>query len=673
MTNPRKILITSALPYANGEIHLGHMVEHLITDYWARFQRLRGHECVAFCADDTHGAPIMVEARKKGITAEELIGTMQKKHEDDLQGFDVHYDHYGSTNSKANQSLCDEIYKSLFDKGYIESRSLEQFYCSHDKMFLPDRFVKGECPKCGAQGQYGDSCDSCGAVYSSTELKEARCSLCQKKPEVRTSEHQFVKVGDFTEFLKEWVPKHTSSGVSKKLQEWFEAGLKDWCLTRDKPYFGFQVPGLKDKYYYVWFDAPIGYIAATKEWCDKKGSRWEDYWRNESCEIYHNIGKDIVYFHCLFWPMMLRTSGLKTPDQIFVHGMLTVNGQKLSKSKGTFINARTYLKHFPADYLRYYFACKLSDGITDLDLNLDEFVSRVNGELIGKITNIASRGFQMLQKNFQGHLGRLDEEGKKILNDVLGKAEAIAQHYEKRQFSKALVLIRDIADQANKYFDDHTPWKLIKEDPDKTQVVLTTILNVFRVMTIYLQPVLPSYAGKVAALFGEAPYTWQDLSTILEDQVTNPFQHILKRIEPKKVKQMLEDSKEEQKEFKKQEDKKQTANSNEPQMIQIEDFAKVDLRAALIKEASYVDGAASLLSLTLDVGPLGERHVFAGIKNAYEPDQLKGRLVVLVANLKPRKMKFGLSEGMILCAGPGKKELWLLSPDSGAKPGMKIS
>ena len=666
----RRILITSALPYANGDIHIGHLVEHFITDFWARFQKMRGHECLAICADDTHGAPIMVEARRQGISPEDQIKKMHDKHVKDFEDFEVQYDNYHSTHSPLNKELCEQIYLSLRDQGHIEKRAIKQAYCNHDKMFLPDRFVTGTCPKCNAPDQYGDSCDSCGAVYSPTDMVHAKCSICGNTPVEKSSEHFFCKLDHFVPFLKEWVPAHTSSAVAKKLSDWLDNTLQDWCLTRDEPYFGFELPDAKGKYYYVWFDAPIGYISSTLDWCQKNNRELAEFWNHDQAEIYHNIGKDIIYFHTLFWPVMLKASGFTTPKEVFVHGMLTVNGEKLSKSKGTFINARTYLNHLDPTYLRYYLACKLNGSIADLDLNWEDFAARVNGDLIGKITNIVSRGAQMLQKKLDGKMGKPSKEGLIIIQNAQKKSDVIADYFEKRQFSKAMIEIRDIADEVNKYFDDHAPWKLIKEDPEATRAVLSTILNVFRILSIYLKPILPSYARKVETLFNEQPYQWQDAQTLVQDQELVAFKHILSRVDVKKIDAITEETKKDQLSRKKK-DEAQKVEPIAPE-ISIDDFLKVDLRVAFVKKAEELKEAAKLIKLTLDLGPLGERQVFAGLKSAYTPEYLQGKHLVVVANLKPRKMKFGTSEGMILAAGPGGKDLWIVQPEEGVKAGMPI-
>ena len=417
----RRIVITSALPYANADLHIGNMLEHITTDFWARFQRMRGHECIAICAEDTHGAPIVIKARKQDTTPEKLIAKMHTRHQEDLNNFDIHYDHFSSTHTKHHESFCQQFYHAMTKKGYVKQKAIQQFYCEHDNMFLPDRFVKGTCPKCGAQDQYGDNCDKCGAVYDPTDIAEPRCATCNRTPVEKESTHFFVSLSQFTDYLKTWVPKHTSSAVNNKLQEWLTNGLKDWCLSRDEPYFGFPIPNSDQKYFYVWFDAPIGYLSATSEWCKKNNRSVDEFWKNPDSEIYHNIGKDIIYFHSLFWPIMLKTSGWNTPSHIFVHGMLTVDGVKLSKSKGSFINARTYLKYLPSDYLRYYFACKCSDSIADIDLNMTDFASRVNSDLVGKITNIASRSFQLLQKHLGGQLGTLPEDGQTLIQSIQSK------------------------------------------------------------------------------------------------------------------------------------------------------------------------------------------------------------------------------------------------------------
>ena len=671
----RRIVVTSALPYANNDIHLGNLFEHLITDFWARFQKMRGHECVTICADDTHGTPIMIEAKKRGRSPEELVRHMFDRHVGDLKDFHIAYDHYGSTHTEKNRSISNEIYRQAREKDLVATKTIEQLYCTHDKMFLPDRFVKGTCPKCNATDQYGDSCDRCGAVYEPKDMLDAACVLCGNRPEPRKSDHCFFRLGTQTEFLKQWIQGRTSNAVAKKLAEWLDDGLQDWCFTRDEPYFGFELPDHKGKYYYVWFDAPIGYVSSTWQWCEQNDRSLDEFWRSDRSEIYHNIGKDIVYFHSLFWPAMLHNAGFTTPKGIWVHGMVTVNGEKMSKSRGTFIKVRTYLDHLPPEYLRYYFACKANDSMTDIDLNLEDFASRVNADLIGKITNVASRGAQMLGKQLQGKMSELDSTGKELVGKAQNKQELIASLYENRQFSKAMLEIREIADWANQYFDQHTPWQLIKEDKEATRTILTNILHLFRIMAIYLKPIIPTYADAAAALFNEDSYQWNDLNKTLEGCSIQPYQHLIKRLDNKKLKALVEASKETTGESDTKAKAATAKTEHDPleAEITVDDFFKVDLRVAKIIQASHVEGAAKLLRLEIDLGHLGQRQIFAGIKSAYQPEDLQGRLIVVVANLKPRKMKFGLSEGMTIAASAkGDKGIWLLSPDSGAKPGMRV-
>lgn len=663
----RRIVATGALPYANGPIHIGHLVEYLQVDFWTRFQKMRGHECLYICADDTHGTPIMVKARELGVTPEAYIAQSKADHVRDFTDFGIEFDHYGSTNDPENKELAEAFYAKMREAGHTEIREIEQLYCEHDKMFLPDRFVKGICPVCKSPNQYGDSCDVCGSTYSPTELKDARCALCGNPPVQRKSSHVFFKLDHFRDFLKTWVPEHTSDEVANKLSEWTAGELRDWDISRDKPYFGFEIPGLKDKFFYVWVDAPIGYISSTWKWCKAHGKDLKDYWLDSKTENYHFIGKDIVYFHCLFWPAMLKTAGYNLPREVFVHGMLTVNGEKMSKSKGTSITARKYLEHLDPMYLRYYYACKINGNLHDVDLNLEDFASRVNSDLIGKITNLGSRGAQMLSKRLDGRMGTLSGEAQKLVELARDKSEEIAGHYENRDFGKAITEIRALADEANRYFDERAPWKLINENPEATREVLTSILNVFRLLTIYLKPILPKYADKVSALMKEQPYVWTDSTRTLTDHTIGNYEHLAVRIEAAKINQMVEESK--------VTDTKPAAPAAakaEPSTIEIDDFMKVDLRIAKIIAAEAVEGADKLIRLKVDLGEGRERQIIAGIKSAYEASSLVGRLTVVVANLKPRQMKFGLSEGMVLAAGPGGKDLFILSPDSGAQPGQKV-
>ncbi|MBN2435860.1 MAG: methionine--tRNA ligase [Spirochaetes bacterium] len=670
MNKKRKILVTSALPYANGDIHLGHLVEYLQTDFWVRFQKMRGHDCHYMCADDTHGTPIMISARDRGITPEALIAECHDRHFNDFKNFKIEFDNYYTTNSPENRELSSEIFLAMKEKGHIEERTISQLYCAHDRMFLPDRFVTGVCPSCGAEGQYGDSCDVCSATYSPSDLKDAACVICGKKPELKESVHLFFKLNNFRDFLKGWVRDHASRETANKLEEWLSEDLRDWDISRDAPYFGFEIPGYKDKFFYVWVDAPIGYISATKNWCDKNGRDYKEFWKADDAELYHFIGKDIVYFHTLFWPAMLHNAGYKTPDSVFVHGFLTVNGEKMSKSKGTFIKARTYLDHLSPAYLRYYYACKLNATIDDVDLSFDDFVTRVNSELIGKITNIASRSIQMLKK-LELKTGVLSDDGKELVQKAQERSESIARHYEDRNFSKAIKEVRELAEDANRYIDHHEPWKHVASDPEKVRSILTALINVFRIITVYLKPVLPAYAADVEELLNSGVLTWNSVNEVLENHVVKPYKHLLNRIEKESCDAIIES---EVKAAASANNANKTSAPSIADTISFDDFAKVDLRVAEVINAEDVEGADKLLKLTIWLGGDDRRTIFAGIKKYYSPEQIKGRLIAVVANLAPRKMKFGLSEGMLLAASAeDKSTVLLLAPDSGAKPGQKIS
>ena len=670
MVEKRKILVTAGLPYANGDIHIGHLVEYSMVDFWVRFQKMRGHECVYICGDDTHGTPIMIAARKQKITPEQLIARYHEGHKRDFAAFEIAFDNFSSTHTEVNRTIACEFFAAMEKGGHLTRKGQTQLYCEHDKMFLPDRFVVGQCPKCKAENQYGDNCEVCNATYAPVELIEPRCNMCKNSPVPRQTEHFFFALEPFKEFLQGWTAAHTSKEINNKLKEWLGDTLQDWCISRDEPYFGFEIPGHPGKYLYVWVDAPIGYLSSTKEWCTRSGKNFDDFWRDDKAEIYHFIGKDIVYFHTLFWPVMLKTAGYRTPNKVHVHGMLTVDGAKMSKSRGTFVNAATYLQFLDPLYYRYYLACKLTSSIDDLDLSLADFVSRVNSDLVGKIINVASRGASMLHR-LDGKLGRLTEEGMALIRSAQQKGEIIAQHFENRDFSKAILEIRSIADDANKYFDSYEPWKLVKSDPEKTREVLTTILNLFRIMTIYLKPILPSYALKVEALFHEQhPYMWDDALTVLEDRTIAPFEHLMKRLDEKDVTLMIEKTKSDAEAAAAAPAAATPAPAGKT--ITIDDFNKIELKAARIVEASEVEGAQKLVSLKLDCGEAKLRQVFAGIKSAYKPENLVGRMVVMVANLAPRTMKFGVSEGMVLAAGDGT-DIFLIAPDGGAKPGDKVS
>jgi len=674
MAEKRKIVVTSALPYANGDIHLGHLVEYLQTDFWARFQKLRGHECVYVCADDTHGTPIMIRARKEGITPEELIARSHAEHLRDFTDFQVAFDNYHSTNAPENKALSERIYAAMEKSGAVTSKTSPQLYCEKCQMFLPDRFVKGECPKCGAAGQYGDSCDKCGATYGAEELGHPVCTTCGATPVVRDSEHLYFELEPQHEYLEKWIPGHTTSDVSNKLLEWFKEPLRGWCISRDAPYFGFEIPGHPNKFFYVWVDAPIGYIASLKNWCEKNGKNIEDYWPSDgtdgNVELYHFIGKDIIRFHCLFWPGMLHTAGFKGPNKVFVHGFLTVNGEKMSKSKGTFVNARTYLNHLPPEALRYYYAAKLGGTTDDMDLNLADFVQRVNSDLVGKITNIASRGGQMLQKKLEGRLGAMDEEGLALIAKCREASETIAKHYEDRRFNMAVVEICRLADAANEYFDRREPWKTVKTDAEATRVTLTAALNAFRIIAIYLKPILPAYADKAMKLFGETEWTWDSINAARENCALGEYEYLASRIDGKQVEAMIAaatinpgDSGEVSHESRASKNKAKVeaapaAAVEVPALkpeIAFGDFEKVDLRIGKVISCETVPKSSKLLKFELDAGVLGKRTIFSGIRGSYaDPAALVGKEVLFVANLAPRKMSVGVSEGMILYAGePG--------------------
>ncbi len=687
-SNTRKILVTSALPYANGSIHLGHLVEYIQTDIWVRFQKMQGHECYYVCADDAHGTPIMLRAQAEGITPEKLIGDTSIEHQTDFKEFSVNFDNYHSTHSNENRFFAETIYNRLNDAGHISKRVISQAYDPEKEMFLPDRFIKGECPKCGAADQYGDNCEACGATYSPTELKNAVSAVSGAKPIEKDSEHYFFKLPDFESMLKEWTGSgHLQDEIHNKLKEWFEAGLKEWDISRDAPYFGFEIPNSDGKFFYVWLDAPIGYIASFKNLCDKQGIDFDSFWESDSqTELYHFIGKDIVYFHGLFWPAMLHGAGFRTPTAIFSHGFLTVDGQKMSKSRGTFIKARTYLDELNPEYLRYYFAAKLGSGVTDLDLNLEDFRLRVNSDLVGKVVNIASRCAGFIKKKFDSTLSESLSEPE--LFAQFAKASApIAEHYEKREFSKAIREIMALADLANQYIDEKKPWQTIKEEGKEQEVhdVCSMGVNLFRQLIIYLSPVLPVMAEKTCDFLNLEPMKWDDSQTPLSNHAIKKFKPLMMRVEEDKIQAMIDASKEELKVIEEPTDKtkktttentqnaKSTSSLADPiaETISFEDFAKIDLRIAKIIKAEHVEKADKLLQLTLDLD--GEtRNVFAGIKSAYQPEDLEGKLTVMVANLAPRKMRFGVSEGMVLAAGPGGKDLWILNPDEGAQPGMKV-
>jgi methionyl-tRNA synthetase len=687
MTSKRNILVTSALPYANGPIHLGHLVEYIQTDIWARFQRLRSNTCYYVCADDAHGTPIMLRARQDGITPEELIAATQKEHEADFADFLIDFDNYYSTHSEENREFASSIYLKLRDEGHIRTQTIKQAYDPEAKMFLPDRFIKGTCPKCGADDQYGDNCEVCGATYDPTELKNPVSAVSGATPIEKDSEQYFFKLSDFTEMLQAWLKAgHVQPEIANKLSEWFDEGLQDWDISRNAPYWGFEIPDAPGKYFYVWMDAPMGYMASFKNLCDKKGLNFADFWSADSQnELYHFIGKDIARFHTLFWPAVLDGAGYRKPTAVFCHGFLTVNGQKMSKSRGTFIKARTYLDHLNPEYLRYYYTAKLSSGVDDIDLNLEDFMQRVNSDLVGKVVNIASRCAGFITKKYDNQLSaELPEPG--LYTEMVAAGEQIASHYENREYNKAVREIMAQADKANVYIDDKKPWVLSKEAgrEDEVQQVCSQGLNMFRLLMTYLKPILPTTAEK-SEVFLNTEFSWANIEQPLLSHRISQFKPLLTRVEKEQLDAITQDSIENMTAKDKTGENKATANKTDEKKtsvapltiepiaseISFDDFAKVDLRVAKIIKADHVEGADKLLQLTLDLG--GEtRNVFAGIKSAYKPEDLEGKLTVMVANLAPRKMRFGMSEGMVLAAGPGGKELFILNPDDGAVAGMKV-
>jgi methionyl-tRNA synthetase len=671
----RKILVTSALPYANGPIHIGHLVEYIQTDIWVRFQKLCGNSCHYFCADDTHGTPIMIRAKSEGITPEQLIGRMGIQHLKDFTEFHIAFDNYYTTHSPENRQFSEMIYQKAEAASSIVEKKILQAYDEQEKMWLPDRFIKGACPRCKAEDQYGDSCDACGAHYQASELINPVSAVSGQTPVMKESTHFFFRLSDYADRLRElFAAGYVQDSVQNKLQEWFAAGLKDWDISRDGPYFGFEIPGHKDKYFYVWLDAPIGYMASCKNYCDRNGMDFDKVWNSGEYEIYHFIGKDIMYFHALFWPALLLAADIRRPNKLFVHGFLTVNGQKMSKSKGTFVMARTYLNHLDPEYLRYYYASKLSGDVSDIDLSLEDFINRVNSELVGKLANLASRCGPMLTSKLDGKLGRIDHGGRELLNILVAAKRQIIADYERLDTASVIRTVAAMADVWNKYTEDNQPWSVIKTDPERTRVILTTILNAARILTIYLKPILPVFAEKIEAFLDIKPQTFDDVETMLQDRPIKQFIRLVERVEKEKVDTMIEESKPaESPEMPVQEQQPQGPVGQEPLAAEctIEDFAKVDLRIARVVTASAVEGADKLLSLELDLGGI-TRHVFAGIAKAYKPEDLPGRLVVCVANLKPRKMRFGLSEGMVCASGPGGDQVFLLAVDNGGKPGQRV-
>jgi methionyl-tRNA synthetase len=687
----KKILVTCALPYANGSIHLGHMLEHIQADIWVRYQRMRGNQVYFICADDAHGTPIMLKAQQLGIAPEQMIAEMSQEHQTDFAGFDISYDNYHSTHSDENRELSELIYTRLKENGFIKNRTISQLYDPEKGMFLPDRFVKGTCPKCKSPDQYGDNCEVCGATYSPTELINPQSVVSGATPVMRDSEHYFFDLPEFSAMLQAW----TRSGalqeqVANKMQEWFESGLQQWDISRDAPYFGFEIPGAPGKYFYVWLDAPIGYMGSFKNLCDKRGDiDFDAFWKKDSdAELYHFIGKDIVYFHSLFWPAMLEGSNFRKPTNLFVHGYVTVNGAKMSKSRGTFIKASTWLQHLDADSLRYYYAAKLSSRIDDIDLNLEDFVQRVNADIVNKVVNLASRNAGFINKRFDGKLSAelADPELYKTFTDA---SASIGEAWNSREFGRAVREIMALADVANRYVDEQAPWVVAKQEGRDAdlQAICSMGINMFRVLMTWLKPVLPSLTERTEA-FLNVDMSWDGIQQPLLDHKISAFKALYSRIEMDKVNALIEASKEDaavanapaaaDTKAKKSAEAKPavaaaSADADVGDTISFDDFAKVDMRVALIKTAELVDGSDKLLRLVLDMGGDETRQIFSGIRAAYpDPSVLEGRMTVVVANLAPRKMRFGVSEGMVLSAGPGGKDLFILGADSGAQPGMQV-
>jgi methionyl-tRNA synthetase len=673
----RRLLVTAALPYANGPIHIGHLVEYIQTDIWVRFQKLQGNRCVFFCADDTHGTAIMIRARQEGRGEEQLIAEMQQHHERDFEAFGIEFDNYGSTHSPENRRLCGEVWGKLREAGLIVEDDVTQLYDPQAETFLADRFVRGTCPKCQSPGQYGDNCQKCGSTYRPTELIDPVSTLSGAQPEIRTARHLFVRLNKLHDFLDEWTQsgRHLQDEVANYLKGHFlHEPLRDWDISRPAPYFGFEIPDSPGNYWYVWFDAPIGYMASTLQWCQRHGENFDDWWRSDQTEIHHFIGKDITYFHTLFWPGMLHSAGFSLPTRVHIHGFLTVGGEKMSKSQGTFVMASTYLNHLDPAYLRYYYAAKLGPRLDDLDLNPDEFVAKVNADLVGKVVNLAARTAKFVEAT--GLSPTYPEDGG-LFRQAAEAGQAISEAYENCDYARAMRLIMELADRANPYVESAAPWNLKKDSQqaDRLRDVCTVALNLFRQLAVYLAPVLPRLAEQTGRLLGEPITDWQQSQTPLTGTPVARFEHMLKRVDPKDLEAMIEESKPED-----------TApadspfqDSDEPlkaeplaEMCSIDDFVKVDLRVARVVAAESVEEARKLLKLTLSLGGEHRRTVFAGIKSAYTPEQLVGRLVVMVANLAPRTMKFGVSEGMVVASGAGGQEVFLLGVDDGAQPGQRV-
>ncbi|WCL49065.1 methionine--tRNA ligase [Leptospira sp. GIMC2001] len=686
-----KILVTTALPYANGSIHLGHVLEGIQADIWVRYNRAIGNKCYFFCADDTHGTPIMLAAKKANKTPDEYIKKVHDEHYKDLTSFGISYDLYYTTNSEENKKLAEEIYLRLKEKGNISDRNIQQTYCEHDKMFLPDRFIKGTCPKCGAKDQYGDSCEVCGATYSPTDLLDPHCAICGNVPVLKESKHLFFRLQDYQAPLENWLstPGRLQEGAKKKLLEWFETGLQEWDISRDGPYFGFEIPGEVNKFFYVWLDAPVGYMAASRKFFETNEEEFNSIWRKGEGQIVHFIGKDILYFHGLFWPAMLMGAEFTTPNKLYVHGFMTVGGEKMSKSRGTFVNASTFAKHLDTEHFRFYMAARLGSGMDDVDISFDDYLSRVNSDLIGNLVNIVSRVSTSILDKLDRRLGTLQDEGKSLFDKLLASEENIRKNYEERNYHRVMREVASLGDQVNKYVNDNAPWVLVKNDPEKARKVVTTALNCAKILFLYLYPVIPKTTQKVINFLGiEGVPDFSIISQKIENIQLPAYEHITQRANEKGIQDMIEETKNEY-------DKAQllagknnpSIASNQPDQtgkseskgnstdtvtndgyISIEDLSKVELRVGHIKDANHVEGADKLLQVTVDLGEHGSKNVFAGIKSAYKPEDLVGLKVVVVANLKPRKMKFGMSEAMLLASGNGET-LSLFIPHRDANPG----
>lgn len=672
MTDP--ILVTSALPYANGSIHLGHLVEYIQTDIFVRFLKMTGHDAVYMCADDTHGTPIEVNARRAGITPEALISRYYEEHQRDFADFHIAFDCFYSTNSPENQRHSEYIFERLRQQGHIVTRPVAQYYCEPDGRFLPDRFIRGTCPNpsCRATEQYGDVCEVCGTTYNPTDLQDPRCAICGTPPVIRESLHYFFTLGEYAGFLRDWVttPGRLQPEVRRFIETWLNEGLRDWDVSRDGPYFGFKIPGEDNKYFYVWLDAPVGYIATTEKFCLETGRDFDAYWHNPAAKIYHIIGKDIVYFHTLFWPAMLHGANYTLPSKVLVHGFLTVNGEKMSKTRGTFVNARTYLEHLDPQYLRYYYAAKLNGQPEDLDLNLEDFVNRVNAELVNKITNLVSRVVPFVTRQFAGRVGQLAPEVQPLIDDIRERLPRIREAYERLETSRAVQEIVAIAETANKYFQDAAPWDVVKQDPQAAQAICTFAVNCCRSVTALIKPILPRYAAEVEAMLRIPELHFDDAAHFdLQDQEIGPFQRLVERVELQKVEAMLAASAESLGAIPVTPPPAPVQELAPP--IRIDDFAKVDLRVATVLHAETVEGADKLLRLRVDIGS-EQRTIFAGIRHSYRPEDLVGKQVIVVANLQPRKMRFGVSEGMLLAAGPDSADVVVAEFARPRQPGEKV-